>query len=57
MVISTESLFYHLDDVACEGHEATLSECGHAGLGVHDCSERYEEAGVICSSKCSIIWG
>ena len=50
-VISNDSFFYHLDDVACEGHEATLSECEHAGLGVHDCPVRYEEAGVVCSSK------
>ena len=47
------SLLYHLDNVACEGHEATLSECRHAGLGVHNCLKRYEEAGVICKSKYS----
>ena len=31
-----------------------LSECEHIGVGVHDCFSRKEEAGVICTSKCSM---
>ena len=29
-----------------------MSDCRHSGVGVHDCAERHEEAGVICDSKC-----
>ena len=43
------SLFYHLDNVNCSGNEDMLSECEHNGVGVHDCSVGYEEAGVICN--------
>ena len=32
-----------------------LAECMHNGVGQHDCSERFEEAGVICSSKCTTL--
>ncbi|CAI8031474.1 Deleted in malignant brain tumors 1 protein, partial [Geodia barretti] len=42
-------LFYHLDDVECRGNENMLSDCGHEGIGVHNCFVRFEEAGVICS--------
>ena len=38
------------DDVRCSGHEANLTQCGHRGLGVHNCGHR-EDAGVICTSK------
>ncbi|CAI8048100.1 Scavenger receptor cysteine-rich domain-containing group B protein, partial [Geodia barretti] len=34
----------------CSGDEDMLSECEHNGVGVHDCSVGYEEAGVICNS-------
>ena len=40
----------HLDDVTCNGTEDMLSECSHRGIGVHDCLEGVEEAGVICTS-------
>ena len=52
-VLSTSSLFYYLDEVNCNGTEMNLTECEHNGIGQHDCSEKYEEAGVICSSRCS----
>ena len=37
-----------------------LSDCRHSGIGVHNCAQRHEEAGVLCNSKwnfslCSII--
>ena len=48
-VLSNDSLFYHLDDVRCIGYENKLSECGHSGVGVHDCATRSEEAGVVCN--------
>ena len=37
----------HLDDLNCVGTEATLLQCSHAGLGVHNC-ENLEDAGVLC---------
>ena len=43
-------LFYHLDDIHCNGNEDLLSECEHNGLGFHDCATRLEEAGVLCSN-------
>ena len=46
-----EALFYHLDEVNCSGYEMMLSECGHNGIGNHNCFLRTEEAGVICDSK------
>ena len=48
-VLSNEFiLFYHLDNVHCSGDEDMLSDCQHNGVGVHDCSVGYEEAGVTC---------
>ena len=41
----------HLDDVDCDGTESMLSECSHQGIGIHNCVEGDEEAGVICTSK------
>ena len=41
----------HLDDVQCLGNEERLSDCIHQGIGVENCLEGQEEAGVICSSK------
>ena len=38
------------DEVHCSGSEATLTQCAHNGLGVHDCSH-WEDAGVICASE------
>ena len=50
-VLVSGSLFYHLDDVNCTGNENMLSDCQHGGVGIHNCYERGEEAGVICCSK------
>ncbi|KAI3363757.1 hypothetical protein L3Q82_001371 [Scortum barcoo] len=37
-----------LDDVECTGHEKSLVDCPHRGLGEHDCDHN-EDAGVECS--------
>ena len=39
-----------LDDVGCRGTESSLLQCGHRGIGVHNCSH-YEDAGVRCTGK------
>ena len=39
-----------LDNISCEGHEATLWECKHQEWGKHYCHHR-EDAGVTCSGK------
>ncbi|NP_999762.1 scavenger receptor cysteine-rich protein type 12 precursor [Strongylocentrotus purpuratus] len=36
-----------LDDVSCAGNENSLMDCGHRGLGVHNCAHA-EDAGVVC---------
>ncbi|CAK6973445.1 deleted in malignant brain tumors 1 protein-like [Scomber scombrus] len=38
-----------LDDVMCTGSESELTECGHRGIGSHDCSH-HEDAGVVCEA-------
>ena len=48
---SNNPLNFHLDNVHCNGSENTLSECYHLGIGVHNCFQGSEEAGVICKSK------
>ena len=50
-MLSNASFVYHLDEVNCNGDESMLSECQHEGIGVHDCSLRNEEAGVLCFRK------
>ena len=42
------SIWY--DNVNCNGSEASLTQCVHRGLGVHDCYHR-QDAGVICGSE------
>jgi len=42
-------LLFLLDDVVCDGTEDTLLDCGHAGLGVHNCAS-WEYAGVSCET-------
>ncbi|CAL8396838.1 unnamed protein product [Gadus morhua 'NCC'] len=39
-----------LDDIHCIGHEAKLTQCGHSGLGSHNCGH-HEDAGVICEGE------
>eukprot|EP00066_Takifugu_rubripes_P021522 XP_011610788.1 PREDICTED: deleted in malignant brain tumors 1 protein-like [Takifugu rubripes] len=36
-----------LDDVNCNGDEASLAQCRHRGFGVHNCGH-HEDAGVVC---------
>lgn len=38
-----------LDDLSCSGHEASLFNCSHRGIGRHNCGHG-EDAGVICNS-------
>ena len=46
---STLPRFYHLDDVGCVGNETALIQCEHNGIGVENCGEGQEDAGVRCS--------
>jgi len=36
-----------LDNVNCRGNETNLDDCGHNGVGVHNCIHS-KDAGVIC---------
>ena len=38
------------DNVRCSGNEASITQCAHDGLGVHNCDHR-QDAGVICASE------
>ena len=42
-----------LNDVECQGNEATLAACEHPPLGVNDCSHEHD-AGVWCSKYTEI---
>lgn len=39
-----------LDDVSCNGDEASITECRHQGFGVHNCNHG-EDAGVVCECE------
>jgi len=39
-----------LDEINCSGHELRLTECGHDGLGAHNCVHQ-EDAGVVCEGN------
>ena len=39
-----------LDEVGCNGTEASLLNCPNDGIFNHDCSQ-FEHAGVICSES------
>ena len=39
-----------LDQVSCSGSEASIFDCPHGGLNIHDCSH-FEDAGVICAGS------
>ena len=43
-----------LDDVSCSGNEPSITDCGHRGLGSHNCGH-IEDAGVICEGKCLLF--
>ena len=52
------SSFILLDNVNCNGGEASIFACGHRYFGEHDCTHN-EAAGVICygeSSKSKICF-
>ena len=38
-----------LDNLRCNGSEASLFNCIHTGVGVHDCSHS-EDASIFCNS-------
>ena len=50
----TGSAIIWLDDVICQGNEASLLDCSHSGLRVHNCRHS-EDAGVVCTSTYIII--
>ena len=45
-----------LDDLQCTGREASLLECSHRGINVHDCGHS-EDASVTCECKMLSLLG
>ncbi len=43
-----------LDNVICEGTEASLLDCSHQGVNVHNC-QHGEDASVLCTCKCVCV--
>ncbi|NWJ08070.1 DMBT1 protein, partial [Crypturellus undulatus] len=41
-----------LDELACTGDEASLAQCSHQGLGIHNCRHK-EDASVVCADNTS----
>ena len=42
-----------LDDLSCSGHEASLFDCPHRGIGSHNCVHD-EDAGAVCGSRLNL---
>ncbi|KAJ3600286.1 hypothetical protein NHX12_031272 [Muraenolepis orangiensis] len=42
-----------LDDLQCTGQESDLTQCGHSGLGTHNCGH-HEDASVVCEATTSV---
>ena len=45
----------HLDDLRCSGSEATLLNCTHGGVGMHNC-KHHEDIGIICQRLQGVQW-
>ena len=46
----------YLDDLSCTWSESRLIDCGHSGIGVHNCAHT-DDAGVRCKRmKLSLIF-
>ncbi|XP_049330185.1 deleted in malignant brain tumors 1 protein-like [Astyanax mexicanus] len=46
-----------MDDVDCSGSESTLKNCRSKGWGEHDCDQKTQSSGVICSGRVKLIGG
>ncbi|XP_072168033.1 scavenger receptor cysteine-rich domain-containing protein DMBT1-like [Diadema setosum] len=46
----------HIDDTRCYGSEASILDCQHRGVGMHNCRHS-EDAGVICLPKVNLAGG
>ena len=44
-----------LDDLSCSGHEASLFDCPHRGIGSHNCGHG-EDAGAVCRSRLNPLY-